>query len=646
MTKDDRQSGQTNDKRDTGHAEAGIHDTGPIETHAHQAEPEETSTPYTKHPESDTQGRSKATVVAVYAAATGAMLWIVSPAAPVLTSTAFLLLATGIVLVASSVLAQRKKQDSGPISHTGTRNLLGPWTRTKTMLFIGFAFLFILPVMIIVTGIHLLAEGTAIGTTGTEAGNGRLLAATGISTVLLASGLFHSSRQLPLRAPSQNRTRGILVLGATTIALALVTVLLAWTPGHRETAPILLSITAWTLLGLVYLGRPLPSPWLLYSHERQVYNGPTHVTHTKSFWMPLLAASSILVWGSLFALFYSLGTPGIIAGLGHVGFIVAGSVVLLCAVALTLTTGFLSSRPDELPIYRTTRSKEQRTIKALLILSGILCAGFLTLMAFSLTGAFGYPSGQGRWVEFMGLAAMSLVGPYGFYYAYRQRRVRLLEERFPGFLRDLAAARKAGLTLEQAILMARRGDYGELGPEIEKMADQLSWKMPFEQVLQEFSDRVRTPLVERSVSLIQEASWTGGNIASVLEAAAKDAQEVQKTVTERHTTTRVYAGIVYIGFFIFLGVAAVLYTNLVPELVGAADQVGESGGDQGEIQGLNVNPDITLTDFRVFYFIAALAQATGGGFVAGLMGSGKWPNGLRHIFMMCGITIAVFVFLA
>ena len=47
------------------------------------------------------------------------------------------------------------------------------------------------------------------------------------------------------------------------------------------------------------------------------------------------------------------------------------------------------------------------------------------------------------------------------------------------FLRDVAASHRGGLTLTASVQIAAKGEYGELTPEIRKMADQLSWNVPF-----------------------------------------------------------------------------------------------------------------------------------------------------------------------
>jgi flagellar protein FlaJ len=237
---------------------------------------------------------------------------------------------------------------------------------------------------------------------------------------------------------------------------------------------------------------------------------------------------------------------------------------------------------------------------------------------------------------------MAALGPYGFYAASRHRRVKRLEERFPDFLRDIAASRKAGLTLTAAVTIASRGEYGALTPEIVKMADQLSWDVPFEEALQRFGDRVRTPLVQRAVSLVVEAGRSGGNVTEVLLAAARDAREIKNLENERHVTMGLYTVVIYVTFLVFLGVAAVLYATFIPNILHSSSAASAAGA-RG-FAGVRFTA-LSLEDYRVFYFLAALVQGMGNGFVAGMFGSGKYLDGLRHAFVMVLLTWVVFAVL-
>jgi len=78
-------------------------------------------------------------------------------------------------------------------------------------------------------------------------------------------------------------------------------------------------------------------------------------------------------------------------------------------------------------------------------------------------------------LDFLVISLLSFIGPFGFYENYRYHRVRALEEKLPEFLRDVAESGKFGMTLASSIRSAAKGRYGDLTPEIKRMAAQIGW---------------------------------------------------------------------------------------------------------------------------------------------------------------------------
>ncbi len=231
------------------------------------------------------------------------------------------------------------------------------------------------------------------------------------------------------------------------------------------------------------------------------------------------------------------------------------------------------------------------------------------------------------------------MGPYGFYHNIQVKRTTRMELHFPDFLRDLAESKRAGMTLTQALLTTAKGRYGELTDEIRKMAAQITWGVSFVDALQRFGERARTPLIQRSTSLIIEANNAGGNVVDTLEAAANDAREIKQIKAERRQSMSIYVIIIYLAFLVFLAIIEILYTQFIPEIHKAV--MGAAGASVG---GMTFAPfDIEV--YKTLFFHSALIQGVGGGLVAGVMEEGKAIAGLRHVFIMVIITYVAFRFL-
>lgn len=463
----------------------------------------------------------------------------------------------------------------------------------------------------------------------------------------------HQSLRARTERPSLSGVESVFFyLGvAGTLAFAIAAVVLSSRPltipgvgSFRPTdAPFfLLAGSALASLALI-AGRPLPTLLTLFTQERDFY-AHTYLSRSKSIVMPVMMAFALLFLVVLVLLLFGVGIVGLVEEIPRNTVLIGVFGFIIIAMVTSVSVAVLLSRSeDRATLYKLRRSAEAKQGILVLGVSAAFTTVFLVLAALLTTGSDALGMAQATWTDFFALALLSALGPYGFLAARRYQRIRRLEERFPDFLRDIAASRKAGLTLTEAVTIASKGEYGALTPEIVKMADQLSWDVPFGEALQRFGERVKTPLVQRAVSLVNEASRSGGNVTDVLLAAARDAREIKNLETERRMTMGLYTAIIYITFFVFLSVVAVLYGTFIPEILKTSNAVVAQGG--GGIAGL-AKGLLTLEDYRVFYFLAGVVQGLGNGFVAGLIESGKWLSGLRHSFLMVLITWVAFAVMA
>ena len=400
-------------------------------------------------------------------------------------------------------------------------------------------------------------------------------------------------------------------------------------------APFLLLLGACFAAATVISGRSLPTLLVLFRGDQRYFRGRTYLSEKKSVVVPSLLAFSLL-----FFIFLAITLLGV--GASEIKKPAQASVLAFFAIALVmslLTALRLGRSRDELSLYKTPLAAETKIGMAILASSALLATFLLAVAVLVRQGYGGAGVDPGRWVDILALAVLFGLGPYGFYIGYRHRRVRRIESRFPDFLRDIAASHRGGLTLPNSVAVAAKGDYGVLTKDISQMANQLSWNVPFEDALDRMSRRVKTPLIERTSSLIIEASHSGGNTTDVLLAAAHDAREIKNLENERASSMGLYTIVIYVTFFVFMVVAALLYGSFVPVLIESSEAAAKVS--QGGFGGLTLSTP-TLAEYRDFYFLAAMMQGIGNGLVAGLMGSGRLSDGLRHSCIMVACSLAMF----
>lgn len=471
----------------------------------------------------------------------------------------------------------------------------------------------------------------------------RIATLLGVAILLTQAYAHYHSLRVPLERPPSLAvsvtfalgTVGGVLSGALLLGLALRSPLdLGYATVDFGHAPYLALLAA-TLTGLtLFVARSLPTIYILFTEEREFYHGRGYLSRGKNIYLPALSAFALLFIVIFILLLLGLGTAGIQRPV-HV------AVLGFIAVAMTVSIYFSVrlARSEDREILQRERAKPQRTATvAVLLLSIGSAAAFFGFAGALVAGVPIRGISADRWVDAVCLGLLAGIGPYAFDVARRLRRTRKLEERFPDFLRDIASSHKGGLTLPAAIGVAANGEYGELTPEIRKMADQLAWNTPFQKVLDLFAERVRTPLVGRAVTIIKEANRMGGNTADVILAAARDVRDIKNLETQRRQTMGLYTIIIYLTFVVFLGVAATLYSQLVPQIVRSAEATQTLG------PGFALEAP-TLAEYRAFYFIASLVQSLGNGLVAGIVQSGRAIAGLRHSFLMVLLTYVAFGFL-
>ena len=238
------------------------------------------------------------------------------------------------------------------------------------------------------------------------------------------------------------------------------------------------------------------------------------------------------------------------------------------------------------------------------------------------------------------IAVMGFIGPYGFYMAKKQREIKQIERRLPDFLRDVAEAGRFGMTLAEAIVASSSGRYGKLTPEIKKMAAQISWGVPATEALRLFSERVKTPMVQRVVAIIVKSSDAGGDVADVLTMVSHDTKEIQLTEDERRIAMSTYIAVIYISFMVFLVTIWILNVTFLPKMVEASGALTSSSSVIESPLANNLKD--VVYNIYIAFFIATIVHGIGDGILAGVLDNGKISNGLRHSFIMLLIALLGF----
>ncbi len=270
--------------------------------------------------------------------------------------------------------------------------------------------------------------------------------------------------------------------------------------------------------------------------------------------------------------------------------------------------------------------------------------------------------------NFIFIGIVIMVVPYSLNKFFEFKRIRVYEDEFPNFLRDLAESQRAGLTLMQALQTASKSEYGLLSREIKKMYNQLTWNVPVEVVLKNFSDRMKkSKMIVRAMMIIDQATKSGGNVEETMESLASNIESLKDVQEEKSLMLNQQVIMMYAIFFIFLGITLALIKFLIPLIQTQVEGTGTI------FQGFSGNPcsqcvsnsepvcfgchtfsgvattfnfgsgQDAASYYKALFFTMIIVQGFFSGLIAGQIGSDSVIGGVKHSMIMVFSGFLVFM---
>jgi flagellar protein FlaJ len=274
-------------------------------------------------------------------------------------------------------------------------------------------------------------------------------------------------------------------------------------------------------------------------------------------------------------------------------------------------------------------------------------------------GILGFAGDIGMTANFILLGILVGTLPYIVISYLELQWIRSIEDQMSPFLLDLAEAQKTGMSFPDALKTVSKTDYGRLSEEIRRINDHLSWGIPLQEALERFAKRVsKSALVGRIVRIINEAYNSGGDITRTMESISGDLLILREAQKERKSMTTQHVLIMYVIYFIFIGIIIALSKTLVPMLqlnaqtsaiggilafqdpctacVGASHIFCISCNIFGlvcKMFSLGAGP---ICYYNALFMTMIVIQGIFSGLVAGQIGEGSALAGLKHsVIMTC-----------
>ena len=238
-----------------------------------------------------------------------------------------------------------------------------------------------------------------------------------------------------------------------------------------------------------------------------------------------------------------------------------------------------------------------------------------------------------------------LVG-YGVAYEIDKRRTRRIEKVVPDFLDRMASVNDAGVSIVESIRTLSQDDLGALTPHLKQTWQDMQWGADAETALHRLSNRIDSPMISRSVTLVTNAMSASGDVAPVLEIAADEARATQTLRRERRQVMITYLIVIYVSFVVFLAIVVALTEAFVPAIEQAelGSALPSGGGGVGGVGGgaLSGIQNVQPGKYILLFYHASAIQALASGTIAGQLGEGDVRDGIKHAAIMLLVTYVAF----
>ena len=237
-----------------------------------------------------------------------------------------------------------------------------------------------------------------------------------------------------------------------------------------------------------------------------------------------------------------------------------------------------------------------------------------------------------------------VLGGIAVVYEARKRRYRSIEDATPDFLDRMASVNEAGLTAIESVRRIAGTDLGYLGEELQQVANDISWGADASTALRRMANRTYAPSLNQSMTLITNAMRVSGDISPVLRIAANEAQGARQLRRERRQEMVIYLLVIYLSFFVFIGIIAALTVSFIPAIEEASNSPVLTGDSisVGIFSGLS---DVDSSGYRLLFFHISIVQAVCSGLIAGQLGEGSVYDGLKHATVLLVVAYVLFQFL-
>lgn len=225
-------------------------------------------------------------------------------------------------------------------------------------------------------------------------------------------------------------------------------------------------------------------------------------------------------------------------------------------------------------------------------------------------------------------------------------RAKKIDDVLPDAISMISANVRAGMTVENAVLVSARPEFGPLEEEIRLASTKTYGGMSVGQAFAEMGERVRSNQLKRAVRMFIEGSKLGGQMAQLLNEIARDLRELSALRREIQNATLTYTIFILFSTVIaspVLFATSVYYAQVNEKVSSKIALSGELPSMGGFVPKYNRQNAISAEEFYSFAIATVLVTSFLSALVLALIRHGKATAGLKQAPVFAFAAVGVFL---
>ncbi|MEM0360544.1 MAG: type II secretion system F family protein [Candidatus Diapherotrites archaeon] len=227
-------------------------------------------------------------------------------------------------------------------------------------------------------------------------------------------------------------------------------------------------------------------------------------------------------------------------------------------------------------------------------------------------------------------------------YYLKNRAIKGLEDNFRVLLDDLRDLLQAGVNINDALQIAARNDYGPLSIYVKRLAAKVKLGIPFEKAMQITFADVRSQLIRKIITVINQTLRTGGNFMKVFTTSAKYVEKIERLKKQRKSRTMSTLFNAYMMFYVFVMIIIAIQVYFVP-LIANQPSINAASLLAGDISSMQVSSEQKKINFSEHFLHLLVVQSLFAGPMIGKISENSLVAGLKHCLILLITSVSAYL---